>query len=68
MSSNKYNLTKRESTVLGCLPEEMSYKMIASKIGISHFTVNACVRKIYEKLQVNSNAESISLAFKSEIV
>lgn len=65
---NAFNLTKRENTVLKLLSEGFSYKMIAAKMGISYFTVNAHIRKVYEKLQVNSSAAAISLALKSGIV
>lgn len=67
-SVNSYNLTSRETTVLALLSEGFSYKMIASKMEISYYTVNAHIRKIYEKLQVNSSAEAVSLALKSGIV
>jgi DNA-binding NarL/FixJ family response regulator len=66
--SNTYNLTNRERTVLELLSDGLSYKMIAAKMEISYFTVNAHIRKIYEKLQVNSSAEAVSLALKSGIV
>jgi DNA-binding NarL/FixJ family response regulator len=63
-----YNLTNKETIVLGLLSEGFSYKMIASKMDISYFTVNAHIRKIYQKLQVNSSAEAVSLALKTGIV
>jgi DNA-binding NarL/FixJ family response regulator len=66
--SQTYNLTNKETIVLGLLSEGFSYKMIASKMDISYFTVNAHIRKIYQKLQVNSSAEAVSLALKSGIV
>lgn len=66
--TNKYNLTPKETIVLGLLSDGLSYKMIAAKMEISYFTVNAHIRKIYEKLQVNSSAEAVSLALKSGIV
>jgi len=66
--SNPYNLTNREKTVLELLSDGLSYKMIAAKMEISYFTVNAHIRKIYEKLHVNSSAEAVSLALKSGIV
>jgi DNA-binding NarL/FixJ family response regulator len=66
--TNTYNLTKRETQVLRLLSEGLSYKMIAAQIEISYFTVNAHIRKVYEKLQVNSSSEAISLALKSGIV
>ena len=67
-STNKYNLTAKETVVLGLLSDGLSYKMIAAKMEISYFTVNAHIRKIYEKLQVNSSAEAVSLALKSGLV
>jgi DNA-binding NarL/FixJ family response regulator len=63
-----YNLTIRETEVLGFLSEGLSYKMIAVRMEISYFTVNAHIRKIYEKLHVNSSAEAVSLALKSGLV
>ncbi len=66
--SNPYNLTNREKTVLELLSDGLSYKMIAARLEISYFTVNAHIRKIYEKLHVNSSAEAVSLALKSGIV
>jgi DNA-binding NarL/FixJ family response regulator len=66
--SNPYNLTSREKTVLELLSDGLSYKMIAARMEISYFTVNAHIRKIYEKLHVNSSAEAVSLALKSGIV
>jgi DNA-binding NarL/FixJ family response regulator len=68
MPTQTYNLTNKETIVLGLLSEGFSYKMIASKMDISYFTVNAHIRKIYQKLQVNSSAEAVSLALKSGIV
>lgn len=67
-SFNTNNLTIRETTVLRLLSEGLSYKMIAAKMDISYFTVNAHIRKIYEKLKVNSSAEAVSLAIKTQIV
>ena len=63
-----YNLTNRETEVLRLLSEGLSYKMIAVRMEIRYFTVNAHIRKIYEKLQVNSSIEAVSLALKSGIV
>lgn len=67
-STQTYNLTTKEILVLGLLSEGFSYKMIASKMEISYFTVNAHIRKIYKKLEVNSSGEAVSLALKSGIV
>lgn len=61
-------LTSRETEVLQLLSEGMSYKMAASKLGISYNTVNAHVKKIYEKLSVNSVGEAVSVAIRNNIV
>jgi DNA-binding NarL/FixJ family response regulator len=61
-------LTIKEKEVLKNLTDGLSYKMVADKMGISYFTVNSHVKKIYEKLQVHSVGEAISFAMKNKIV
>ena len=65
---NTYRLTERETEVLSDLVKGLSYKMIAANHHLSVFTVNAHVRKIYEKLQVHSVAEAVSKAIQQHIV
>lgn len=67
-ANNTYALTEREKTVLGLLVDGLSYKMIADKENISFHTVNAHVRKIYEKLHVHSLAEAVSKALKEKLL
>jgi DNA-binding CsgD family transcriptional regulator len=62
-----YQLTPKESEVLKKLAEGLSYKMIADELGISYFTVNNHVKKIYEKLQVHSLGEAVALAYKKRL-
>ena len=62
------NLTAREKEVLVLLTEGLSYKMVASRLDITYNTVNAHIKKIYEKLSVNSLGEAISIAIKNRIV
>jgi DNA-binding NarL/FixJ family response regulator len=61
-------LTAREKDVLVLLTEGLSYKMVASRLDITYNTVNAHIKKIYEKLSVNSLGEAISMAIKNRIV
>ncbi|HMK03488.1 MAG TPA: response regulator transcription factor [Ferruginibacter sp.] len=68
VQKEEYKLTPKEKEVLRFLSEGLSYKMIADKLGISYFTVNAHVKKIYEKLHVHSVGEAVSLALKNKIV
>jgi DNA-binding NarL/FixJ family response regulator len=63
-----YNLTDREKGILSDLVKGLSYKMIADKNHISVYTVNAHIRKIYDKLQVHSVAEAVSKAINQKVV
>lgn len=63
-----YNLSPKETETLKHLAEGLSYKMVADKMGISYFTVNNHVKKIYEKLQVHSLGEAVALAHKNKLV
>ena len=67
-NTDEYNLTPKEKEVLKYLSEGLSYKMVADKLGISYYTVNAHIKKIYEKLHVHSLTEAVSFALKNKIV
>lgn len=54
------NLTQREKQILGFLAEGQSYKLIANGLGISIDTVRSHIKKIYEKLHVNSATAAVS--------
>ena len=64
----EYNLSLKETEALKLLAKGLSYKMIADQMGISYFTVNNHVKKIYEKLQVHSVGEALALAHKQRLV
>lgn len=66
--STDYKLTAKENDVLKHLAAGLSYKMVADKMGISYFTVNNHVKKIYEKLQVHSLGEAVAIAHKKGLV
>jgi len=63
-----FKLTNREKEVLTCLVKGMSYKMIADACLISIDTVKFHIKKIYEKLHVNSKSEAVIKAMKNKIV
>ena len=63
-----YNLSDREKQVLQLLVDGYSYKMIAGEMFISIDTVRSHIKKIYEKLHVNSKSEAVAKAFKDKIV
>ena len=66
--SSDYNLSDREKQVLQLLVNGYSYKMIAADMFIAIDTVRSHIKKIYEKLHVNSKSEAVAKAFKDNIV
>lgn len=63
-----YNLSEREKQVLQFLVNGYSYKMIAAEMNISIDTVRSHIKKIYEKLHVNSKSEAVAKAFRDRIL
>jgi DNA-binding NarL/FixJ family response regulator len=63
-----YNLSEREKQVLSLLVNGYSYKMISAEMFIAIDTVRSHIKKIYEKLQVNSKSEAVAKAFKDRLV
>ncbi len=62
------SLTQREREILGCMVKGMSYKMISDACDISYNTVNSHVKKIYEKLHVNSASEAVVKAMTWKLI
>jgi len=56
-------LTTREQEIIHELAKGYSYKEIADRLLISIETVRTYLRKIYEKLQVNSKVEALNKIF-----
>jgi len=54
------SLTEREHQVLDALSEGQQYKEIADLLGISINTVRNHIKKIYEKLHVNTRQEAVN--------
>jgi DNA-binding NarL/FixJ family response regulator len=67
-SGKGYQLSDKETAILKELAQGLSYKMIADKIGISYFTVNNHIKRIYEKLQVHSLGEAVAIAHKENLL
>ncbi len=65
---SSYDLTERESQILKLLVDGYSYKMIANESNISYFTVCNHIKKIYQKLHVNSATEAVKLALQQKLV
>jgi DNA-binding NarL/FixJ family response regulator len=53
-------LSPREQTVLDCLAKGLAYKQIADQLGISVATIRNYLRRIYEKLHVQSRSEAVA--------
>lgn len=66
--ADQYHLTAREKEILSSLSKGNSYKLMAAEFSISVDTVRAHIKKIYEKLQVHSQTEAVSKAFKERLV
>jgi len=60
-------LTPRELDVLRLLVKGYSYKMIAYELEIALETIRSHIKKIYEKLQVNSKSEAVARALQNQI-
>jgi len=52
-------LSPREQTVLSLLSQGYIYKEIAHQLGVGLPTVSTYIRRIYEKLQVNSRTQAV---------
>lgn len=68
IKKDDYKLSGREKEILTCLMKGMSYKMIADACFISMDTVKFHIKKIYEKLHVNSKSEAVIKAMKNKIL
>ena len=65
---NKSELTDAELRILSELVKGISYKMIAENLSISYHTVNGHIKKIYEKLHVNSATEAVIKAIDKNLL
>lgn len=54
------HLSPREEMVLDCLSKGLTYKQIADQLDISIDTIRSYLRRIYEKLHVQSRTEAVA--------
>lgn len=67
-NQEEFDFSEREKEVLNLLVKGMSYKMIAAACFLSIDTVKFHIKKIYDKMHVNSKAEAIAKAFLNGMV
>ncbi|WP_276482613.1 response regulator transcription factor [Paraflavitalea pollutisoli] len=67
-TTEKVELTAKETAVLQQLVTGKSYKMIAAAMDLSLDTIKTHIRNIYLKLQVNSNTEAVARALRDKLV
>lgn len=60
MRDEKMNLSPREQMVLESMAKGLTYKQAADQFGISIGTIRTYVRRIYEKLHVQSRTEAVA--------
>jgi DNA-binding NarL/FixJ family response regulator len=58
--ANLPHLSPREEAVLKLLAKGFTYKLIADELGISIDTIRTYLRRIYEKLHVQSRTEAVA--------
>ncbi len=63
-----HDLTPHETRLLKLLVDGHNYTTAADELGVSYNTIKFHMRHIYEKLQVHSKSEAVSLALKARIV
>ncbi len=59
-SKEQPHLSPREQTVLDCLAKGLTYKQIADQLDISIDTIRTYLRRIYEKLHVQSRTAAVA--------
>jgi len=60
VNEEKFNLSPREQMVLDSLARGFTYKQTADELGISVDTIRTYIRRIYEKLHVQSRTEAVA--------
>ena len=63
-----YDLSPHETRLLKMLVEGHNYKTAALEIGVTVHAVSFHMRRIYEKLQVHSKTEAVTVALRDRLV
>jgi DNA-binding NarL/FixJ family response regulator len=59
-AEEKSRLTSREQMVLDCLARGLTYKQTGDQLSINITTIRSYLRRIYEKLHVQSRTEAVA--------
>lgn len=63
-----YDLTPHEKRLLKMLVEGHNYKTAAVEIGVTVHAISFHMRRIYEKLQVHTKTEAVTIALRDRLV
>ena len=61
-------LSSRESNIVRCVEQGLSYKEIAERLSISPHTVHTHIKNIYEKLQAGNRRDALTSARRIGII
>lgn len=67
-ASQVTSLSPREDEILRLLARGYLYKEIAAQLGISVFTVNNFIRRIYEKLHVTTRGQAVAKLHRTRLL
>ena len=65
---SQWDLTPRESEILGALAGGQSNKEMARKFWVSDQTIKYHLTNVYRKLQVRSRTEAVRLAYEHGVI
>jgi DNA-binding NarL/FixJ family response regulator len=66
--SKEYGLTPREKEILEQIVQGYGNKYLAERFNVSPHTIDAHLRKVYEKLHVHTRTEAATKAIKERLV
>jgi len=67
-TNEAYQLTQRQTQILRMLSQGISKKEIVAELSIAPHTVDFHLRKVYEKLHVNSQAGAVGKALRQGLI
>ncbi|MDP4174650.1 MAG: helix-turn-helix transcriptional regulator [Bacteroidota bacterium] len=68
IKSEDFKLSPKEISILKLLVNGLKDKQIAEELNISRHTVNYHLKNIFQKLQVNTRYQAVSIAFIYELL